>query len=201
MSEEIIAIIITSVLSTISLIISIKTFIMNKPKIKMELTDKDCDAYFGKVHLENGNTSSTLIGFVELNIINNSPVDISIKDIKLKVEKTYHRLIDKNNPYWKDCYFYYLDKNDEEVWDGCGVNYDECGIVIPNKIKAYSIISGVCMFYHYPNTNSRNKKCKLILYTAVGKITKRINMKKYDENYVSLEVKDVELFEKNIIKR
>lgn len=201
MSEEIIAIIISSVLSTISLIISIKTFIINKPKIKIELTDKDCDAYFGKVRLKNDKTSPTLIGFVELNIINNSPVDISIKDIKLKVGKTYHRLIDKNNSYWHDCYFYYLDESGEDVWDGCGINYDECGIVIPNKIKAYSILSGSCLFYHYPIIDSSHKKCKIVLYTAVGKITKRINMKKYDEKYISSEMKDVELFQKNEITK
>lgn len=200
MSEEIIAIVITSIISTFSLVISIKTYILNKPKIKIELTDKDSDAYFGTVCLKNGKTASTLIGFVQLNIINSSPVDISIRDIRLKVGKTYHRLIDKKSSYWHGCYFYYLDENGEEIWDGCCVDYDKYGIDIPNKVKSYSIISGTCLFYHFPIIDSNSKNCNVVLYTAVGRISKRIKMKKFNEKYVSSEFKDMELFEKNKIK-
>ena len=198
MSNEIIAIIITSILSTISLIISVKTYVMNKPKIKIELTDKDCDAYYGLVCVKD-KMASTKIGAIELNIINNSPVDIGIRDIRLKVDKSYHRLVDKDNSYWYDAYFYYNDNNHEKIWDGSGISYKEHGISIPNSIKSYSILSGLCLFHDFPNIETKQKRCKIVLYTAVGKISKVVRLKKYDETYISAEMKDVELYRRSII--
>lgn len=198
MSSEIIAIIITSIIPAISLIITIKTYVINKPKVKIELTDKDCDAYYGLVCVGD-KTELTKIGAVELNIINSSPVDIGIRDIRLKVDKNYHRLIDKDNPHWDDAYFYYNDDNNEKIWDGSDLSYKERGISTPNNIKAYSILSGLCLFHDFPNIEAKQKRCKLILYTAIGKISKRINLKKYDETYISSEWKDIKLFQKSCI--
>ena len=195
MSEETIAIII----SLISLIICLKEYLINKPKLKIVISDKKCDTYFGTVSVSDEKVVNTKIGAAEINIINNSPVDIYIKDIKLKIGKDYHRLVSKDNQYWNDCYFFYYDKEGEKMYDGCGINYELSGISMPNEVKSYTILSGICLFHDFPNTNAKSKWGKIILYTAVGKITKRIKFVRYDENYLSSEMKDVELYRKNII--
>lgn len=199
MGEQPIAIIITSILSTISLVISLKNYLMNKPKLKIVISDKQRDAYFGTVFVRDEIVAPTKIGFVELNIINSSPVDIFIKDIKLKIDKNYCRYVDKNNSYWKNAYFFYLDKNGEKIWDGGGIDYQKMGIDMPTRVKAYTILSGICLFHDFPNIDFKAKTCKVVLYTAVGKITKKVKFIKYDENYLLTEMKDIELFKKNLI--
>jgi len=195
MSEEMIAIII----SLISLIICLKEYLINKPKLKIVISDKKCDAYFGTVCVKNENVVNTKIGAVEINIINNSPVDIFIKDIRLKIGKDYHRLVSKDNSYWDDSYFFYYDKRGEKMYDGCGINYELSGISMPNKVNSYTILSGICLFHDFPNIDSKSKHGKIILSTAVGKITKKVKFIRYDENYRSSEMRDVDLYMKNSI--
>ena len=197
MSEEMIGIIITSMISLISLIISLKNYLISKPELKIVISDKQCDAYFGDVCAKNESIVDTKIGAVEINIINNSPVDIFIKDLKLKIGKDYHRLVCKNNSYWEDIYFFYYDNNGEQMWDGCGINYKQAGVDMPNKVKSYTILSGICLFHDFPNTNSKTKFGKIIMDTAVGKVTKKVKFIRYDSEYISAEMKDVKLYMKN----
>ena len=198
MNDTIVTLIITSAISLISLFISIRSYIISKPKLKINITDKKSDVYYGNVCAdEDEKVVSTKIGSVSINIINNSPVDISIRDIKLRIGKNLHRLVFKNNPYWEFCYFFYKDNNNEKIWDGSGINYKEMGFELPLKINSYSIQSGICLFHDFPNTQNKKIKGTIILYSAVGKIKKKIKFIQYDENYVSSEMKDVELYRKN----
>ena len=86
MSEEMIGIIITSMISLISLIISLKNYLISKPELKIVISDKQCDAYFGDVCAKNESIVDTKIGAVEINIINNSPVDIFIKLARIIID-------------------------------------------------------------------------------------------------------------------
>ncbi len=195
MSEEMIAIIITSIISLVSLIISLKNYLISKPKLKIVISDKECDSYFGCVDNEKGIMVNTNIGAAEINIINNSPVDIFVKDIKLKIGKNYHGLIDKENSYWEGIHFFYYAENGEKMWEGFGIDYKENGFSMPTEVKSYTILSGICLFHHFPNNQSAIYG-KIILNTAVGKITKRVKFIRYDNNYVSSEMKNIEIYQK-----
>lgn len=197
MNETILALIVTSVISIISLIISIRSYIISKPKLKINITDKTCDVYYGNVCAGDDKIVATKIGAASINIINNSPVDICIRDIKLKIGGNLHRIVFKDNPYWEFCYFFYIDNNKEKEWDGSGINYKDSGFDLPTKINSYSIQSGICLFHDFPNIEKSRIKGTIILYSAVGKIKKRIEFIKYDKNYVSAEMKEVELYRKN----
>lgn len=197
MNETILALIITSVISLISLFISIKSYFISKPKLKISITDKDCDIVYGNMCAKDDKPISNKVGCVNINIINDSPVDIEVKDIKIKINKDLHRLIPKKNPFWEFCYFYYMEKNNEIVWDGCGINYFYEGLSVPFKIKSYSIKSGVCLFYDFPNRINKKLKATIILFSAVGKIKKKLKFIIYNENYISSEMKDVRLSLKN----
>ena len=62
-----------------------------------------------------------------------------------------------------------------------------------NKINAFTIVPDS----YKENMPDYIKLGKLILNTAIGKVRKNVNFIKYDENYVSAEMKEVELFKKN----
>lgn len=196
MSIELIGIIITSIISLVSLCISLGTYRISKPKLKIQITDKKSDTYYGDVCLNNEKIMSTKIGAVQINIINNSPVNIYIRDIKLKLKKDLHRLVFKNNKVWEFCYFFY-DEDGEKRWDGVGINYKDEGLDIPLTINSYTIKSGICLFHDFPNVSKKSIRGKIILYTAVGKVTKKIRFIQYDKNYIPAEMKDVRLYIKN----
>lgn len=197
MNETIIALIVTSIISIISLVISIKNYIIQKPKLKINITDKNCDVIYGDLRATNDRDPGRKIGCVYVNFINNSPVDIEVKDVKVQIGKNLHRLIDKKNPFWEECYFYYITETNEERWDGTGIYYKQEGINVPLKIQSYSIKSGVCLFYDFPDLRKKKLKGKLILYSAVGKIKRKIKFVLYDKNYQSAEMKDIDLYLKN----
>lgn len=199
MSKEMIGIIITSFISLCSLFLGIKKYFVSKPKLKVIISDPESDVYYGLVSKDNDKVMSTMVGAVYINIINNSPVDIYIKEIKLKIGKDLHRLVLKDNNYWNDIFFFYYDENGEKMWDSSGICYSSHGIKIPVKIKSYTILSGMCLFHDFPNNNSKIVKGKLIINTAIGKVRKNVKFIKYDENYVSAEMKEVELFKKNYL--
>ena len=70
----------TIVISTMSLLISIFNYWTSKPKLKIEITDKDWDCFFGKV-LHEGTDIQHYIGGAQINIVNNSPVAITLKQL------------------------------------------------------------------------------------------------------------------------
>ena len=199
MNETIIALIVTSIVSIISLVISIKNYIMKKPKLKIAITEKNSDVIYGDLRSNGGDAAgmTSIIGCVYVNIINDSPVDIEVKDIKVQIGQDLHRLIDKHNSYWEHCYFYYMTETNEERWDGTGIYYKQEGISVPLNIRSYSIKSGVCLFYHFPDLRKKKIRGKLILYSAIGKITRKIKFVLYNEKYQSAEMKDVKLYLKN----
>jgi hypothetical protein len=143
---------------------------------------------------------NTNVAALEINIINNSPVDIYIKDAKLKIRKDYHGLVDCSNPFWEDIYFFYYNDKGEKEWDGSGINYKATGLQLPTVVKSYTILSCLCLFHHFPDILSLKLNGKVVLNTAVGKLSKKVKFRKYDANYVSAEMKDVEIYLKNIKK-
>jgi hypothetical protein len=197
MNIESIGIIIASIVAIISLFFSVKNYKLNKPKLKINLTDKSCDAYYGKVCAKNDVIVNTQIGYAYINIINNSPVEIFVKDIKLKIGKDIHRLVLKNNKFWESIYFFYCNAKEEKEWDGTGINYDIEGFDLPLKISPYTIASGICLFHDFPNIQTKKQKGKIIIYSAVGKITKNIKFIRYDKDFISSEMKDVKIYMKN----
>ncbi len=201
MSETIIALIVTSIISVISLIISfiisLKALIISKPKLAISISDKSCDVYYGNVAAKDDKAIATKIGAVAINIINNSPVDIAIVDIKLQIGKDKHRLVTTENPFWEECYFYYINEENERDWDGAGINYKESGFDLPMKVASYSIESGICLFHDFPNITAKKVTGTLLITSAVGKIKKKVKFIEYNKDYISSELKDVMLYNKN----
>ena len=179
----------TIVISSLSLLLSIFNFWTNKPKLKIEITDKEWDCFFGKVQHEKTNRKSC-VGGAQINIINNSPVSISLNRISLIVEKETLRLIDNRNDFWECVEFCYPNDDGELTTDGSAIYYAENGLSLPVKIDAYDTITTFVLFHNFPANIKKKCKGKIVLSTAIGKVKKRINLVEYDENYTGADYRD-----------
>ena len=179
----------TLVISTMSLLISVFNYWTSKPKLKIEITDKKWDCFFGKV-LHEGTTLQHYVGGAQINIINNSPVAITLNRINLIVGKEMLRLIDNKNRYWESVEFCFVDDNGETTTDGSGINYAEGGLELPLKINAYDTITAFVLFHNFPSKQKKQCNGKIVLSTAIGKVTKRIKLVEYDKNYLEADYRD-----------
>ena len=177
------AICVTAVISIISLLLSFANYWNNKPKLKIKITNKKWDCFFGKVLREKDGFFSNIIGGAYINIVNNSPVSITVSNICLKINEESLRLIDCRNPYWSDIEFCFKDNNGNWSTDGTSIGYSQEGKVFPFKIKAYDSISCVVLFHAFPAKYKKECRGQLILNTAIGKVKKNISLIEYDENY------------------
>ena len=178
-----IGICITAIISTISLILSFANYWKSKPKLKIEIADKKWDCFFGKVIHTNRSNSEDFICGAKINIVNNSPVSITISEANMIIEKEKLPLIDNNNSYWEIVEFFFEDEDGELTTDGSGIYYKESGLSFPFKLSAYDTVTAYVLFYPFPT--KYKKKCKgiFVLNTAIGKVKKKINLVEYDKDY------------------
>lgn len=175
----------TIIISTISLIIAIFTYWTSKPKLKIEITDKEWDCFFGKV-LHEGTNIQSYVGGAQINIVNNSPVAITLNRINLVVDKERLCLIDNKNKFWECVEFYFLDDNGELTTDGTAIDYVESGLQLPLKINAYDTITVFVLFHNFPSKKKKRCKGKIVLYTAIGKVKKKVKLVEYDKSYLEV---------------
>lgn len=175
----------TIIISTISLIIAIFTYWTNKPKLKIEITDKEWDCFFGNV-LHEGTNIQSYVGGAQINIVNNSPVAITLNRINLVVDKERLRLIDNKNKFWECVEFYFLDDNGELTTDGTAIDYVESGLQLPLKINAYDTITVFVLFHNFPSKKKKRCNGKIVLYTAIGKVKKKVKLVEYDKSYLEV---------------
>lgn len=181
---------VTILVSTLSLILSIVNYWNIKPKLKIEIIDKKYDCFFGRAMLKEDTSKTNNICGALINIVNNSPVSITISDIYIEIEKEIFQLIDNKNDYWECVEFLYWDsKKGEFTTDGSAIYYKETGMQLPHKIDAYDTITAHVLFHNFPIKYKKKCRGKIILRTAIGKISKRVRLIEYDENYQNESVK------------
>lgn len=176
---------VTAVISSLSLLISLFNYWISKPKLRIEITDKDWDCFFGKV-LHEGTNIQSYVGGAQINIVNNSPVSITLNRINLVVGKESLCLIDNKNKFWESVEFYFLDDNGELTTDGTGIDYVDCGLKLPLKINAYDTITAYVLFHNFPSKQKKQCKGKIVLNTAIGKVKKKVKLVEYDKSYLEI---------------
>ena len=177
----------TAIISLLSLVLSVANFWKSKPKLRIEIMDRKWDAFFGKVRPLN--TFSYISG-IKFSIVNNSPVSITISDIKMIIQNETLRLINNKNDVWHSVEFYFQDDNGDLISDGCGIDYAEHGFSVPFKLNAYDAITGYALFHYFPAQIQKKCKGTLVLGTAIGKIKKNIHLVEYDKNYIEEDYRD-----------
>ena len=185
-----IGICITAIISLLSLLLSLANYQKNKPKLKIEIANKKWDCFFGKTITNSIRPSVSYICGAQINIINNSPVAITITNAHMIVGKESLRLIDNRNKYWETVAFFFKDENGELTTDGSEIYYKENGLTVPIEVNPYDTVTVFVLFHNFPVKISRKCKGTLILNTAIGKIKKKISMIEWDENYQEADYRD-----------
>ena len=198
-----IGICITAVISFVSLFISFANYWRSKPKLEIRISNKDWDCFFGKVMLlENSKYISHIAG-AKINIVNNSPVAITISDVYMLVNGERLRVINKDNPAWNEVVFVFEVEGEKElVNDGSSILYKENGLELPFKLQAYDTITVYALFHSFPASITGKSKAKIVLDTAIGNVVKRVNLVEYDVNYIEEGYRDYLQYERSIeVKR
>ena len=179
----------TLAISTMSLLISVFNYWTSKPKLRIEITDKEWDCFFGKI-VHEGTDIQSYVGGAQISIVNNSPVAITLNRINLIVGKEMLRLVNNKNKFWECVEFYFLDDNGELTTDGSGIYYAESGLELPLKINAYDTITAVVLFHNFPCKQKKQCKGRIVLNTAIGKVKKNVKLVEYDKNYLEEGYRD-----------
>ena len=182
------AICINIVVTSVTLIITILTYIVRKPKLKIEITDKEWDCFFGIVVLEKTGRPYSVCG-ANINIVNNSPVAITVNTIEIIVNKEKLKLINKNNKYWENCEFVFFDEN-QKLAPSLDICYAQHGLEVPFKIQAYDTVTAVVLFHNFPVRIKKKCRAKISLGTAIGRISKNVKMVECDGNYLESSYRD-----------
>lgn len=179
-----IGIAISALVAIISLIISIQSYYLRKPKLKIEIADKRSDCFFGKVIPEASTTGHVMrISGAWVNIINNSPVALKINRVYLQINREKFRIISPQNSYWDATVFYFEDEEGKLSTDGGIIEYGEQGLRVPCKIEAYDTISGCLLFQNFPANIHEKCRATICMKTAIGVIKKRVKLVEYDRNF------------------
>ena len=197
MTIEGIGIIITAIISTISLALSFMNYWHRKPKIRISISDSKHDCFFAKKQMGQTNQYECIAGGY-INIINNSPVSITLNELSLKVGKENYGLIDKSIVHWQEVELFYKGKNGKWITDGSVVPYEQYGLLLPRKVEAYDAFSCHVLFRNFPAKMTKKCKGTLILNSAIGKIKKRVVLYEYNQEYCNYEWKDIEQYQRSI---
>lgn len=181
---------VTAVLSAISLIISLANYQKDKPKIKIEITDKRWDCFFGKRINEKHPSISSYICGAYISIVNNSPVAITISNVSMIIGKEKLRIIDNRNDYWENVEFFFEDENGEMTTDGVGIYYKENGLELPYKLDAYDTLTVCVLFHNFPAMIKQRCKGTIVLTTAIGNIKKKVELVEYNKDYQEADYRD-----------
>lgn len=186
--------VITIIISISSLIVSIKVYHLNRPKIKVSFLGKNSCFYGATKKIENG--TPQLSGYMAgtyIRIKNPSPKPISIGQISLQYLKQKYQLADPNNKIHKEVIFYYPDEGIIN-WNGSCIDYKNSGLYIPLVLEAYGVKDCMCLFIFFPKMDYKSVKATLIIDTAIGKIKKHAKFQLYDKNFANEEYNGVAQF-------
>lgn len=195
---QIIAMIITAVVSVASLVLSIVNYFSKKPHLRIKINDKNRDCFYTIV----GSEDSTVYHYVSnihFNIVNDSPVKITINDIYLSINKEIFLLIDTESDYWNSIVYLIEDGNGEfgrdEIYRDVRKNY----IKLPLKIDPYDSVTLSAIFNSTQNNLGNRVKAKMVLTTAIGTISKKVILSEYGLDHLNYELDNISQFQRSIV--
>ena len=191
--------IITALIAIISLIISIRAYYRDTPKLHIEIRDMEYDCFFGIAVSEQANkpTSQRIAG-INFILRNHSNTKIEILDISLKIDKEFYQRIPNDIHLWRSVTICRKYDTEESINPNFSIPYNECGIHVPCEIDGYHFLTGYALFNNFPPIAKDKVKAKLIVYTALGKVQKSVLIKEYNETFENREFENLNQFFKSL---
>ena len=172
------------------------SFWNGKPKITITITNKRHDCFFGQVKQSRA-TDYYCIAGAYINIINNSPVSITLSTLSLVIGKERLDLINKNNEYWEEVVFYFKNRDGMTTSDGTAIPYQDCGLAFPRKLDSYDAITGCVLFHNFPARIRKRCRGTIIVSSAIGRIKKKVVLYEYNEQYAKYELENIQQYERS----
>lgn len=188
--------IISAIIATASIVLSVKVYRRDMPKLQIDIDNPKYDCFFGDVATEDKSESlhENRISGVRFTLRNNSSADIEVNGIALEINSEMFRLIPSNNPYWGIVYFYTYDSDERKMVPDYtyGISYSGEGICLPLMVRSYTSFSCCALFYSFPTTITGQVNAILHVKTAIGVRKKKITLLEYDNTFGRQEWEEVE---------
>lgn len=195
---QIITMIITAVVSVASLVLSIVNYYDKRPHLKIKFNDKKRDCFYTIVGSENLATYH-YVSWLHFNIINDSPVRITINNVYLLINKEIFLLADTENDYWNSVDYLIRDENGEFGSDGIYRDAQKGCIKLPLKIDPYDSVATSALFSSIPNNLGQKVKAKIVFATAIGTIKKKVILSEYGLEHLNYEFDNISQFQRSIV--
>lgn len=183
-------------IATASLILSIKVYLRDMPKLRIDIENPQYDCFFGNVVTEtdDGEVYERRISGVQLTLRNDSAADIEVSGITLKVNAESFRLIENNNPFWDEVYFLVYDSDEQKMVPdyNYAIPYECWGIHLPLVVKSYTSYTGYALFYSFPSNIKNQIKATLCIKTAMGICKKKVKLLEYNDSFQRQEWEEIE---------
>lgn len=179
-----------------SLALSLVKYYKKRPHLKINIDNKS-DCFFAVVGSK-GADIRNYVSILHFDIVNSSPVKITISNAYLMIDKEKYLLADSDGK-WESVNFFY--ENEEGAFESDEIyrDYDSTFIKLPLEIAPYQSISASAIFYLRQSNLGENVKAKLILGTAIGKIRKKIVLSEYSYEQLQHEFENVTQYQRSIV--
>ncbi len=190
---------ISAIIAVISLIVSIKVYRRDTPRLRIEILHPKYDCFFGIAVVErNEELKRHRISGLRIQLRNSSSANIEVQSIQLKIKNELFRIVPNDNLYWDSATFVTEGQSEQKIDFNYSINYNDSGIHLPCAVKGYSCVEGYVLFYHFP-ANIRDKTtAQLIVQTAVGVVNKRVTLREYNQTFEKQEMKDVDQYYRSL---
>lgn len=191
--------VISAIIAIVSLILSIKVYKRDTPKLHILISHPRYDCFFGDVILENNERlRRQRISGLRILLKNSSSSNIEVQSLVLRIKKESFRLIPNINPYWDNVTFITKTESGQEINFLYSIQYSDHGIQFPCIVGSYSFLEGYVLFYSFPTTINGKTHAQLIAQTAVGVVRKSVILREYNRTFEKQELEDVKQHYKSL---
>lgn len=195
---QIITMIITAVVSVASLVLSIMNYFNKRPHIRIKIDDKNRECFYCIIGSDNS-AVYRYVSWIRFNIINDSPVRITINNIYLCAKKEVFLMADTEADYWSSIDYLIKDENGTYSSDGLYRDVQKQCIKLPLKIDPYDSATTAAIFNSIPNNLSGRIKAKIVFATAIGTIRKKVILSEYGLEHLNFEFDNIAQFQRSIV--
>lgn len=193
---QIIIMAITAAVSIASLALSIINYCGQRPHLKINIHSKN-DCFFAIAGSKETGTYN-YVSILHFNIVNASPVKITINNTHLVIGKEKYLLSD-SGAKWESVDFRY--KNEEGIFESDEIyrDFNSTFIRLPLEVEPYDSIAVSAIYYLKQNNLGDNVKAKLVLDSAIGTISKKIVLSEYSYEQLKHEFENVTQYQRSIV--
>ncbi len=195
-----ITMIITAVVSVSSLVLSIVNYFNRRPHLKIKINNKKLDCFYTLAGSEKDEVYR-YVSIIYFNIINNSPVKITINNVLLKIKNEFYLLSSNDKNCWNSINFFEKMKDGHFESDEIYRDLKSSCIRLPMRIEPYDSTMVSSVFNSNPKNLKGKVKAKIILNTAIGSICKRVILSEYGLKHFNHEFESVSQFQRSIVDR